>query len=182
MGHFKYLVIMKLHYFKTSFHDFKQDFAAFCKDDYFKWSFMQLLHNLVKKYYIRKFVKSGYFIFLTLCLITETRVMDLQICNYHYLGTSLFMYKRGEIWLSKQKKLEVLFILLQVPLEIVWTATVSWKADDTTCRIMVFFRCLPIVIQGGRRSKVWDHMCWTFPVSLRCFLVCDKAKLNIKFL
>ena len=31
-------------------------------------------------------------------------------------------------------------IWLQVPLEIVWTATVSWEADDTTCRIMVFFR------------------------------------------
>ena len=30
----------------------------------------------------------------------------------------------------------------QVPLEIVWTATVSWHADDTTCRIMVFFRSI----------------------------------------
>ena len=31
-------------------------------------------------------------------------------------------------------------ILLQVPLEIAWCATVSWKADDVTCRFMVFNR------------------------------------------
>ena len=33
-------------------------------------------------------------------------------------------------------------ILLQVPLEIVWTATVSWHAGDVVCRVMVFFRIL----------------------------------------
>jgi gonadotropin-releasing hormone receptor len=39
-------------------------------------------------------------------------------------------------------------ILLQVPLEIAWTATVSWMADDVTCRIMVFFRIVGFYLSG----------------------------------
>ena len=31
-------------------------------------------------------------------------------------------------------------ILFQVPLEIAWTATVSWWAGDFLCRLMVFLR------------------------------------------
>ena len=31
-------------------------------------------------------------------------------------------------------------ILFQVPLEIGWTATVSWWAGDFLCRVMVFLR------------------------------------------
>ena len=39
-------------------------------------------------------------------------------------------------------------ILLQVPLEIAWNASVSWKADDTTCRIMVFLRIVGFYLSG----------------------------------
>ena len=39
-------------------------------------------------------------------------------------------------------------ILLQVPLEICWTYTVSWLADDVTCRITVFFRILGCYLTG----------------------------------
>ena len=39
-------------------------------------------------------------------------------------------------------------ILLQVPLEIIWTYTVSWAADDVTCRISVFFRILGCYLSG----------------------------------
>ena len=39
-------------------------------------------------------------------------------------------------------------ILLQVPLEIAWCATVSWEADDVTCRIMVFNRIVGIYLSG----------------------------------
>ena len=39
-------------------------------------------------------------------------------------------------------------ILLQVPLEIAWTATVSWMANDVTCRIMVFFRIIGFYLSG----------------------------------
>ena len=35
---------------------------------------------------------------------------------------------------------DLLVIVLQLPLEIAWNATVSWLADDVTCRIMVFCR------------------------------------------
>merc|ERR1719318_2139452 len=43
---------------------------------------------------------------------------------------------------------DLLVILLQVPLEIAWTATVSWKAGDLFCRIMVFFRILGFYASG----------------------------------
>jgi gonadotropin-releasing hormone receptor len=39
-------------------------------------------------------------------------------------------------------------ILLQVPLEIAWCATVSWKAGDVVCRVMVFFRMIGFYISG----------------------------------
>ena len=38
--------------------------------------------------------------------------------------------------------------MIQVPLEIAWTATVSWQADDITCRIMVFFRIVGFYLSG----------------------------------
>jgi gonadotropin-releasing hormone receptor len=58
-------------------------------------------------------------------------------------------------------------ILLQVPLEIAWCATVSWKADDFTCRFMVFNRIvgfylssfIMIVISLDRLSAIM------FPIS-----------------
>ena len=58
-------------------------------------------------------------------------------------------------------------ILLQVPLEIAWCATVSWRAGDVTCRIMVFFRIVGfylssfvmIVISLDRLSAIM------FPIS-----------------
>ena len=58
-------------------------------------------------------------------------------------------------------------ILLQVPLEIAWCATVSWKADDVTCRFMVFNRIvgfylssfIMIVISLDRLSAIM------FPIS-----------------
>ena len=75
-------------------------------------------------------------------------------------------------------------ILLQVPLEIAWCATVSWMADDITCRIMVFNRVVGIYLSGfimivisldrlsaimfpishlsnTRRTKVMLVMAWT---------------------
>ena len=39
-------------------------------------------------------------------------------------------------------------ILLQVPLEIAWNITVSWRADDITCRVMVFFRIIGYYLSG----------------------------------
>ena len=39
-------------------------------------------------------------------------------------------------------------ILLQVPLEIAWNITVSWMADDITCRIMMFLRILGFYLSG----------------------------------
>ena len=36
-------------------------------------------------------------------------------------------------------------ILLQVPLEVAWTATVSWEAGDLVCRVMVFLRSVQIL-------------------------------------
>ena len=35
-----------------------------------------------------------------------------------------------------------------MPLEIAWTATVSWMANDATCRVMVFFRILGFYLSG----------------------------------
>ena len=52
-------------------------------------------------------------------------------------------------------------ILLQLPLEICWTATVSWKADEITCKIMVFLRWLfwsrrfVYAYSGGIRKCSW---------------------------
>ena len=40
-------------------------------------------------------------------------------------------------------------ILVGVPLEIAWTATVSWWADWVTCKIMVFFRIFGYFISGN---------------------------------
>ena len=37
---------------------------------------------------------------------------------------------------------------MQVPLEIAWNITVSWRADDVTCRIMVFFRIIGFYLSG----------------------------------
>lgn len=35
---------------------------------------------------------------------------------------------------------DLMVIVFQLPLEIAWNASVSWLADDITCRVMVFFR------------------------------------------
>ena len=35
-----------------------------------------------------------------------------------------------------------------MPLEIFWSFTVSWKADDVTCRVMVFFRIVGFYLSG----------------------------------
>ena len=39
-------------------------------------------------------------------------------------------------------------ILFQIPLEISWNITVSWMADDITCRIMMFLRILGFYLSG----------------------------------
>ena len=39
-------------------------------------------------------------------------------------------------------------ILFQVPLEMGWTYTVSWRADDLTCRVMVFVRIVGFYLSG----------------------------------
>ena len=60
-------------------------------------------------------------------------------------------------------------ILLQVPLEIAWTFTVSWRASDLACKVLVFIRILGfyasgfilIVISLDRLSAI------TFPISHR---------------
>ena len=39
-------------------------------------------------------------------------------------------------------------ILFQVPLEVAWTYTVSWTADDITCRTMVFIRIIGFYLSG----------------------------------
>ena len=38
-------------------------------------------------------------------------------------------------------------ILLQVPLEVAWTATVSWEAGDLVCRVMVFLRSVQTLLR-----------------------------------
>ena len=43
---------------------------------------------------------------------------------------------------------DLLVILLQVPLEIGWTYTVSWAADDVTCRLSVFIRIIGCYLSG----------------------------------
>ena len=44
-----------------------------------------------------------------------------------------------------------------------WTATVSWKADDTTCRIMVFFRWLSIAASGHISCICFNFWLLPFP-------------------
>ena len=39
-------------------------------------------------------------------------------------------------------------ILIQIPMEIAWCATVSWLAGDLMCRVMVFFRIIGIYLSG----------------------------------
>ena len=43
---------------------------------------------------------------------------------------------------------DLIVILIQVPLEIVWTATVSWFAGDFMCRIMVLLRIFGFYLSG----------------------------------
>ena len=43
---------------------------------------------------------------------------------------------------------DLMVILLQVPLEIGWTYTVSWAADDVTCRLSVFIRIIGCYLSG----------------------------------
>ena len=50
-------------------------------------------------------------------------------------------------------------ILLQVPLEVAWTATVSWEAGDLVCRVMVFLRSVQtiqyeVTLPQGRVEKL----------------------------
>ena len=40
-------------------------------------------------------------------------------------------------------------ILIGIPLEIAWTATVSWWADWLTCKVMVFLRIFGYFISGN---------------------------------
>ena len=40
-------------------------------------------------------------------------------------------------------------ILIGIPLEIAWTATVSWWADWMTCKVMVFLRIFGYFISGN---------------------------------
>jgi hypothetical protein len=62
-------------------------------------------------------------------------------------------------------------ILLQVPLEIAWTATVSWKADEVTCKIMVFLRWL--------LNYVVHHLNILFQDSwVLCVWFCDDCHLS----
>ena len=66
------------------------------------------------------------------------------------------------ISIKKSKKYKIIFgtryethpltpaqvILFQVPLEMGWTYTVSWRADDLTCRGMVFVRIVGFYLSG----------------------------------
>ena len=56
-----------------------------------------------------------------------------------HLKNNSYDLKRESLYIYSQSSQ---VILIQVPLEIVWTATVSWHAGDVVCRVMVFFRIL----------------------------------------
>ena len=47
-------------------------------------------------------------------------------------------------------------ILLRVPIEIVWSATVSWYAGDVVCRVMVFLRFIIILFQHKKNALYID--------------------------
>ena len=58
------------------------------------------------------------------------------------------MKTRMNLLLTHLAIADLMVILLQVPLEIGWTYTVSWAADDVTCRISVFLRIIGCYLSG----------------------------------
>ena len=76
---------------------------------------------------------------------------------------SIFTYQIERVHVTKSPwclitmSMTMQVILFQVPLEIAWTATVSWWAGDYMCRLMVFLR-YPV----SSSSHIIMTMTWVF--------------------